>query len=1120
MHCSFLLLSFLAATALAQTTGTATITGVVTDSTGANIPGAKVTVVNVETSFNSETVTTPEGNYYVPYLNPGTYRLIIEAEGFKRYVREGVILRTNETPRVDVTLELGSVTESINVSGAPPLLETETSTTGQVLEGETIVKIPVLQKYAFRILLYLPGTSNMNGQHVVGQRERSLGYTMDGIGGKEPVRSMIGSTNQVTSTTIDALQEVKLYTTGMPAEFGHSAGGMLSTVFKSGTNSFHGSAEDRYINKGLIHRTYLEQLPRTNPFTYHEMSATLSGPVYLPKIYNGKDRTFWLFGFQRHHEKASETFAGAVPSPEMYAGDFSFVGLGLPIYDPMSIRQTATGSWTSDPFPANRIPQNRFDPAIRNFLGRNPYTPANSPGFLTRTGPQENLVTGTVYRSYRTRFDGKVDQQFSANHKMFGRYSHVRHRAFAGRWLPEIQWRDIDSFAVPIPIDQRNAVISDILILGPRTNNEMRLGFNRRRFSRNPATLGQDWGKQLGIPSVPSDTFPDFRTSGGGQFYRNGTLGRSQEVAEDFTFQDNFMRIAGRHTFKMGYELLRTRYNSLIETLPSGSYRFGGTEFPFAAAGTTGNDFASFLLGTVVRADFTKDLATWLPRWWSHAFYFQDDFKPTRNLTFNLGVRWAYESPFNTKYGQHSQFDLSARDPITGLPGAIVHNGQALASRDLNNFQPRIGVAWNFRPKWVFRSSFGAITQDLMTNGLNQNFEEYIATAVIQPPPGDPRIAFRLSDGPPKFNFQINPDGSAAFIGTNFSGRPASWMDPKMRLPYIMNWAAGLQYEFARNWLVELTYQGSSGVGLLNNWDINAIPLNISSDRAELDRIFQQTQNFKPWRQFGSVQHYSNYGHNSYHGFTARVEKRYSSGITLSSFYTFSKALNDADNDGGVGGITFYNRRLEKARANYDIPHRFVSVFTYELPLGKGRKFMNGGGWKNHIIGGWDIAWMQTFQSGPPMTMSFAGSPNRYLPGSSRPDQVLPNDQAVTNGWDIGPNRFPTSAQVPYLNFAAFRYPDAYRAGTVGRNTLEAPGINWTQLSLSKQWSFYERAKFILRWDMNNLPFKQPSYGPPNSTYDARNQATFGRIGTSTRGGFSDIGTANANMLLVLRLEW
>jgi len=733
----------------AQTTGTATLVGTVTDSTGARVTAAKVVVVNTETSFVSNGVTSAEGDYYIPYLNPGNYRLTIEASGFKRYQRDGIVLRINEQPRLDIQLELGSVTESVQVTGAAPLLETETSATGQILDGDTIVKIPVLQKYAFRILLYLPSTSNINGQHVVGQRERSLGYTLDGVGGKEPVRSMIGSTNQVTSTTIDALQEVKLWTTGMPAEFGHSAGGLLSTVFKSGTNQFHGSMEDRYIQKALIHRNRLEQLPRNNPFTYHEMSATAGGPFYIPKIYNGTDKTFWFFGFQRHHEKASETFTGAVPSAEMLAGDFSFNGLGNPIYDPDSARLEGT-AWVRDPLPGNRVPQLRFDAVARNFLGRNPYVPANRPGIVTATGVTDNLVAPTKYRSWRTRYDAKIDHQFSSHHKMFGRYSHVRHRSWADRWSPEIAWTEIDSRAVKIPIDQRNVVLSDAYTISSTMINEARLGFNRRRFNRASSTLGQHWARQLGIPNVSAETFPVFQNSGGTTFFRQGTLGRSQEVAEDFTFQNNVTKILNRHTLKFGYELIRTRYNSLVESLPSGQYRMGGTEFPFRA--NTGNAFASFLLGAVVRADFTQAVTTWLPQWWSHAWYIQDDFKIARNITINAGLRWSYESPFNTKYSAQSQFDPNAIDSISGRRGAIVHGKNALASSDWNNFQPRIGVAWQINSKLLFRSSFGLLTQDLMTNGINQNFEEYFATATVQAPVGDPRHSFRLSQGPPRFS--------------------------------------------------------------------------------------------------------------------------------------------------------------------------------------------------------------------------------------------------------------------------------------------------------------------------------------------------------------------------------
>jgi len=337
-------------------------------------------------------------------------------------------------------------------------------------------------------------------------------------------------------------------------------------------------------------------------------------------------------------------------------------------------------------------------------------------------------------------------------------------------------------------------------------------------------------------------------------------------------------------------------------------------------------------------------------------------------------------------------------------------------------------------------------------------------------------------------------------------------------MPYIMNWSGGFQWNFTTNWLMELTYQGSRGVRLLNAWNINQIPLNISTDQNVLRTIFQSQQNYRPYPQFGTIRHYSNYGDNSYHGVTLRGEKRYSHGLVWNGFYTFSKALNNSDNDGDAGGIDFYNRALEKGRANYDIRHRFVSVMTYELPFGKGRKFMNKGGVFNALLGGWDLAYTQTFQSGPPFTIGFAGSPFNYLPSSSRPN-LVPGVDPVTDNWSIGPDRFPTQAQVPYLNASAFTYPAAFTAGTMGRNVLEAPGLTWPQFSLSKQWSFFERARFILRWDMNN-PFKSPNYGNPDSTYNVQNLQNFGRVGTSTRGGFSDIGTAQPNHLLVFRLEW
>ncbi len=1106
------------ATLLAQTTGTGTLVGTISDTTGAVVAGAKVTVVNTATAFTSEVPTNTEGAYYIPYLTPATYRITVESPGFKKYVREGVIIRTGEVPRIDVQMEVGGVTETVQVTGGVPLLDTETSASGLVLSGDTLVAIPVSQKRPVRMMYYYPGTNSMNGYHVLGQRSRAIGYQVDGVNGKEPGIGNIGGPNEQVSPTQDAFEEVKIHTTGMPAEFGHSAGGLMSMVMKSGTNSLHVVAENRHINKSMIHRNYLEQLPRTNPFSYNETTGLVSGVVKIPKLYNGKDKTFFLAGIARHAEIAGTSSARTtVPTADMLNGDFSFGGMTnprpLPIYSPFSTRQNAAGTWERDPFPGNIIPKSLFDPAVQNFLAKGPFTAPNQAGIPSATGPTENLVVNQPKEIYRTRFDIKIDHQFTSNHKAYGRYSQSVHRAWKGDHQAQFGWLDIDPNAQPQPVDHINVVFSDMLIISPTISNEFRVGFNRRVLKETALTKDGDWAKKLGIPNVSGATFPFFNIGFG-----FASLPSFQNIGEDITVQNNLTKVAGKHTFKAGYELMRTRYNATASDLPGGTYNFGGTNNPFTP--NTGNTVASFLLGTVTSATYTSAYASWLPRWWSHQAYFQDDWKPMRGLTLNLGVRYSYESPYETKYGQQSQFNPTARDPITGRAGAILHTPGPLAKKDLNNFAPRVGLAWNFRPKFVFRASFGMVHQDIFATDRNSMFQEYLATANIAAPVGDPRHVFRLSQGPPAFKYDVQPDGSVPFFGTNFAGRGAHMWDPNMRMPYVMSWSGGVQYAFRQNWMMELQYQGQSGVGLVNNWNINTLPLNVSTDPAVLNQIFTAQQNYLPFTNFGSINHFSNYGHNSYHGGTVRIEKRMSAGLTFNSFYTWSKTLTETEAETGDNGITFYNRRLEKARASYDVRHRFVTVMSYELPFGKGRRWMNGGGVSNLAFGGWQLTWTQTLQSGPPFTVSFAGSPNRYLPGESRPNIVTSNQAALVDNWDIGPNRFPTQAQNPYLNASSFAYPAPFTAGTLGRNTFEAPGLQWTQFSIAKWWHVKEKYRFQVRLDGNNFPIKQPQYADPNGSFNLNNLGAFARIGSGTRGAFSDIGTANSNLLLIGRFEF
>ena len=1103
---------FTVSTLAAQSTRTATLVGTVTDPSGAFVVGAKVTVVNTETQFTYTGETTSNGDYYIPYLVPGPYQLKVEAAGFRTYVRSGIVLRVGESPRIDIQLEIGNITESVTVTGAVPLLETETAAAGGLMENRTFIRIPVLQMRTYNIMIYLPGlaVTGFNAFNVIGQRSRSMGYTLDGVSAKDPVFATSVSHTDTVQTSTDALQEVKLLTTGVPAEFGRAGAGVLVAVFKSGTNELHGSAEDRYINRHLLHRRYFDVLPQT-PITYHEIAANLGGPVWLPKLYHGKDRTFFFVAAQRHHEKASETAITAVPTPEMLSGDFSFAGKGLPIFDPLSTRQDEKGTWLRDPFPGNRVPLARFDPVAENFLSYKPFKEANAPGWIDANGPHENLIVPTRYRSYRTRFDFKVDHQFSSKHKAFGRYSHNRHRMWSNRDTTYLNWELINYQTVPTPSYMGNAVFSDTYTINPTTINEIRLGFNRRVYTRAPAAAGQGWAQKLGIPNVGPETFPEF--NGLGWTVSPGSYQYS--AGQDFTAAENLTKVIGKHTLKTGYELFRSLHNDRAGDLPSGSYNMGGTNLPYTP--NTGNGFASFLLGSVASATFSSARATWLPRWISHGIYLQDDYKPLKGLSLNLGLRWSYESPYRTKYDQQSQFDPTATDPLTGLRGAIIHPKGPLAKKDLNNFQPRVGLAWTFRPRLVFRSNFGVMTQDLLSPVANLMFDEYYARASVQPPPGDPRIAFLLSQGPPRITYILNPDGTVPFVGTNYSGRSASWYDPNMRMPYIMNWSAGIQHQLASAWLLELIYQGSAGVGLLNAWDVNAIPLDISTDRTVLDRIYQATQNYKPYPQFGSITHWSNYGHNTYHGFTVRLEKRYSSGITLNTFYTFSKTLDEADGEASAGGITFYKRSLEKGRAGYDITHRSVTTFQYELPLGHGRRFLNNRGLLSRLIGNWDLTYVEYIQSGLPFGLSFSGSPYRYLPGGNRPNISGTYQEAKVKNWSMGPNRFPTSAQNPFLHMSAFSYPPAYTVGGLGRNVFNGPRMLWTQGSLAKVVPIGERLKFIIRWDMNNI-FKRAQLGRPNTTYDMRSPGTFARF-TSEVGNFAEIGS-RTHSILVVRLEW
>jgi hypothetical protein len=505
----------------------------------------------------------------------------------------------------------------------------------------------------------------------------------------------------------------------------------------------------------------------------------------------------------------------------------------------------------------------------------------------------------------------------------------------------------------------------------------------------------------------------------------------------------------------------------------------------------------------VRQANFSTQLADWEPRSFIHSFYFQDDWKVTPNLTLNLGVRYTNESSFTTKYGNQSNFDPNGTDDVVrGAKGAIVHTGAALSQRDNNNFQPRVGMAWHPLRKWVFRGGFAVNTVDVKFPLSRGNFDEYTTNATVQQPPGNPYPAFGLSNGPGAIPYVIRSNDTSPYVGTNYGSRSVEWWDPSLRNPYVLNWSQSIQYELSSNYLLEASYQGSAGIGLIERWNINTFPIDFASnDPALQSKVLAASQNYRPYPNFGNIYLRSNFGHSTYHAGTIRLEKRYSAGMTFSTFYTFSKAIDEQDNDNDGSGVApIQNRRLEKGRAGFDRNHRFSGHITYELPVGKGRRFLDHGRVLNFVLGGWEIAWIQSLETGNPLTFGFANSPYNYYPTFAGVQRANINGPAsIRSGWrDVGGDRFNTNNANPVISMPPFSYPAPFTPGSSGRNIVTGLPLVWATTSAKKNFRFKERFNFQVRLDYNN-PLKMYNFDPPTTTVDLKNPQTFGKISSDQR---------------------
>ena len=1132
--------------------GSSTITGRVTDSTGAVVPRVNISIVQGETNFQFVAVTNDDGLYRVPSLSPGTYRINFEAAGFKKLVRDGIELRAGDVLAVDVQLQVGAVTESVEVTGAAPLLETETSATGALVEGDTLHKLPLYQRYINTTLNLVPGLSmggygyggSLGSYHLAGQRNGAIGIFEDGVNGNE----------QTAGTTVikpiqNSVEEVKVLTTTLPAEYGHSAGGVIAVVKKSGTNEFHGLAADYGRTRRMQHRLFFDNLrssdprpgfPNGLPGWFMDPEANVSGPVFIPKIYDGRNKTFFFFAYQKLIEKKSAQVIVNTPNDAMKGGDFTFGGKGNPIYDPSTTRQLSDGTWVRDPIPGNVIPLALFNPVAQKVLGFNPWVSPNAPGSLTPTGPSSNLITAENSRTFFEDYSTRIDHQFTSAFKIYGSYTYNHQNGLNRPTNIDIKAFD-GSQGVETPYTAKNLSIGGTHVISPTTINDARVGYFRVRNDTIAYSYGQNWPAQLGIPRVDGSLMPQFGAPGGTRYDQSGIYGLignapSLSINETLSFRDDLTKVVGSHAFKMGYELLHFRLNSAFANRPSGAFYFDGMTAALQPNGqpvpNTGNTFAGFLMGYVREAYFDSVLTSWLPRSSIHSFYFQDDWKFSPRLTLNLGVRYSNESPFTTKYGLQSNFDPSGTDTVVpGGKGAIIHPTGELNSRDNNNFQPRIGLAWHPLDKWVFRGGFAVNTVDVKFPQSRTQFDEYQAVNDQIRASGDPRPLFLINQGPLPVTFPIRSNNTAGFVTAsgNYSGRNVEWWDPGLRNPYVLNFNLSTQYQVSQKYVLEIMYQGSAGVGLIERWQYNTFPLDYGAGNPTLqNQVFAAPQIYRPFSNFGNVFLRSNFGHSTYHSGTVKLEKRYSQGLTFSTFYTFSKAIDseDNDNDGAnysgnasqAGVAPIQNRGLEKARAGFDRSHRFIAFTTYELPVGKGRHFMNRGGWLNAVFGGYEIAYIQTLESGNPYTFTFADSPFNYYPtyvGVRRPNRV--KQPTLLPDWgNVGGDRFNQENRNPIIDINDFAYPAAFTPGNSGRNIMTGTRLLWAQLSAQKNWTIKERARLQLRWDFQN-PWHNYNFDPPSLTVTFKDPGSFGKL-------LSDQRTASIGgeplMNLTLQLTW
>lgn len=1045
---------------LAAQSPTAAIVGIIRDATGSSVPGAAIKVRDMNTNISREALSGQDGGFTVPNLTPGVYEVVVERVGFQTLRETSLELQVNQTARLELQLKVGSITEAVEVTAQAPLINTENSARGDVIVTEEIQEMPLdgrnFQNLALLVPGVLPNAQGDNGSFPInGARSDNTNYLIDGISARRPE---FGQTE--VSPNLNAIQEFKMETSGFSAEYGQLGGGVMSVVLKSGSNQFHGSLFEFLRNDKFDARNFFAA--NKNELRRNQFGADLSGPVVLPKLYNGHDRTFFLFSWESYCDASGNIQLSRVPTVLERQGDFSqsvdATGKVVPVKDPFAANAV---------FPGNVIPLSRFNAVSAKIM---PYWPLpNRPG-----NQANNYLANASSHSPWDSFLMKFDQRISSKDNVGFRYQ-LRNN---GGDLP-FAASTLGTFGYNMRTTQHILGLNYTRLFTPTLINEFRAGLYRTAGTQPSLDQGTDFGAQFGIKGLTTDLhlvgFPIFQVTG------LATLGDKPlwvETTNDYSYSDTVTWVRGRHQVKFGVDLLRSQNFQPYYSYVNGAFTFTGA--------WTGPAYADYLLGLINSAQRqTVPPQNYLFSTTSGTFV-QDDFKVTSRLTLNLGLRWEVPGHQYDKFGRMGGFvpslgkviladdrgvpnlpQLLASTGLTSLVGMARDYGmpQSLVYPRYLNFAPRFGFAW--RP-WggnaaVVRGGYGIFDSQSQNNGETLQMSNVFPFSITQ-------AVSRVANNPSALSF-ADPFATAGSTAISVGG-----VDLHAPTQYMQSWNLTVEREVKRIGAVEMAYAGSKGTDLGYSADINRNNFTLAArlPNGSFPRPYPQINNAINYFQFG--------GNSIYNSGSIMLRRRFVNGFFYRLNYVYAKSIDDASTfaGGGNGGPRQiqdpHNLAAERGRSNFDTGHSFTMNFSYLVPWRYSQA-----GW---LMRGWQLAGTGRAATGQPFT-PVNSSVNLNLGEAIRPDRL----------WK---GTVPNPTPERWYDLSAFPLvPDgSYRFGTSGRNILDGPGFLGINLSLYRNVHVRERGQIQFRWEAFNV-FNHANFNLPSTA-----------VATVTGGTLTTAGTA------------